>query len=238
MLFMQAYDAFGLVLRTLNYQAHAAALGPIRSIAETLALTKWLLERSNPDERLARSLRLGLDQADELDKQRRAMERIVADSPERMQLSRILSDTEQKLRDAAADQASRNGVEIAESHDRASRLMEQYLPEHGGYLLYSLLSSAGVHSGAMRNKFFYGQPDTGVLDFDFKAMFTVRAYWIGVATDVYLEFCDLVAGILGWRNWQDLSERTHGQLEPLAREATTRFFRPFLGVASGIVPPE
>jgi hypothetical protein len=238
MLFMQAYDAFGLVLRTLNYQAHAAALGSIRSIAETLALTKWLLESSISDEQLARSHRLILDSADELHTQRQTLERIVADSSERRQLSGILSDTEQKLRDAATDLASRDEVEIAEAHYRTSKLMERYLPEHGGYLLYSLLSSAGVHSSAMRNKFFYGQPDTGVLDFDFKGMFTVRAYWIGVATDLYLDFCDLVSEILGWHGWQDLSEKAHSQLEPLAQEATGRFYRPFLSVASGMVPPE
>jgi hypothetical protein len=197
MLFMQAYDSFGLVLRSLNNQAHAAALGPIRSIAETLAFEKWLLESDDTGVRLARSYRLILDAADQLDIQRRALERVAVDAPQRRNLSSVLFDTEQKLRQAATDLATRDGVEIAKPHDSPSKLMERFLSEHGGYLRYSLLSSAGVHSGAMRNKFFYGQPDTGILDFDFKGMFIARAYWIGVTINLYLDLCDLVAEILG-----------------------------------------
>jgi hypothetical protein len=228
MLFMQAYDSFGLVLRSLNYQAHAAALGPIRSVAETLAFEKWLLESDNAGVRLARSYRLILDAADQLDIQRRALERVAVDSPERRNLSSILFDTEQELRQVATDLATRNGVEIAKPHGSPSKLMERFLSEYGGYLLYSLLSSAGVHSGVMRNKFFYGKPDTGILDFDFKGMFIARAYWIGVAIDLYLDLCDLVAETLGWHNWHGLSKEAHSQLEPLYKEATKRFFQPLL----------
>jgi hypothetical protein len=89
MLFMQAYDSFGLVLHSLNNQAHAAALGPIRSIAETLAFEKWLLESNDTAVRLARSYRLILDAADQLDIQRRALERVVVDSSQRRNLSSI-----------------------------------------------------------------------------------------------------------------------------------------------------
>lgn len=238
LLFMQAYDAFGLVLLSLNNQAHAAALGPIRSIAESLAFEKWLLESNDADVRLARSYRLILDAADQLDAQRRALGRVVADSPQRRSLSNLLSDAEERLRNAATDLATRNDINIAEPHGSASKLIEQFLPEHGGYLLYSLLSSAGVHSGAMRNKFFYGQPDTGILDFDFKGMFIARAYWIGVTIELFLDFCDLVAEILGWHNWRNLSKKVHSQLEPLTQEAKKRFFQPFLGIALGTMPAQ
>jgi hypothetical protein len=169
MLFMSAYDSFGLVLRTLNYQAHSAALGSIRSIAETLAFEKWLLESDDPSVRLGRACRLILDTAEQLNLQRRTLERVVADSSQRRGLSGILTDAEQKLRQVASDLAACSGVLIAEPHGSASKLMERFLPEHGGYLLYSLLSSAGVHAGSLRNKLFYGQPNTGILDFDLRA---------------------------------------------------------------------
>lgn len=236
MLFMSAYDSFGLVLRSLNYQAHSAALGPIRSMAETLALEKWLLESDDPNVRLGRACRLIVDAAEQYQVQRQVLDRVVAESSQRRVLSGLLLDGEQKLRVAASDLAARSNIQIAESHGTASRLMERFLPEHGGYLLYSLLSSAGVHAGALRNKFFYGQPDKGILDFDFKGMFVARGYWTGTAISLYLELCDLVAPILGWGNWHSLSNTTHNELGPLVQEVEKRFFRPFVGVAPGLMP--
>jgi hypothetical protein len=51
----EANDAFGLSLLGLRQHATAAALGPIRNIAETLAWAKWLLESPDKYVRQARA---------------------------------------------------------------------------------------------------------------------------------------------------------------------------------------
>ena len=51
----EANDAFWLSLYGLQKYASAAALGPIRNVAETLAWISWLLEDADDDVRRARS---------------------------------------------------------------------------------------------------------------------------------------------------------------------------------------
>jgi hypothetical protein len=232
MFFIQAYDSFGLALRGLNAHATSSALGPIRNIVETLALMRWLLEDSDPDQVRSRAYRLTLDIADQYRQQWQTLDRLAADSPEKEATKSVLVNAENRLRASVAELADQDGVAVADAHGSASRLIERYLPDHGGYLLYALLSSAGVHPGAARATFFYAQPDSRIIDFDFKGMFVVRAYWIGQATSLFLELGNVTAPVLGWQEWNALSDTTERQLRPLAEEAEKRFLAPLQRAAA------
>jgi hypothetical protein len=232
MFFTQAHDSFGLALRGLNAHATSSALGPIRNIVETLALMRWLLEDADPDQVRSRAYRLALDTADQFRQQRQTLGRLAPDSPEKEEIKNGLRNAEDRLRRSVAELASQEGITVADRHGSASSLIERYLPDHGGYILYALLSSAGVHPGAARATLFYAQPDARKIDFDFKGMFAVRAYWIGQATRLYLELGNLSAPVLGWPEWDALAEATDLQLEPLAQEAEKRFAAPLLRAAA------
>lgn len=236
MFFTQAYDSFGLALRGLNAHATSSALGPIRNIVETLALMSWLLQDADPVQMRSRAYRLTLDVADQYHQQWRTLDRIAANSPEKEEIKAVLVSAEERLRRSIAELASRDGIAVAESHGSASSLIERYLPDHGGYMLYSLLSTAGVHPGAARANFFYGQPDAKKIDFDFKGMFIVRAYWIGQATSLFLELGSVTAPVLGWPEWPALADATERQLRPLAQEAERRFIAPLHRAAMRFQP--
>lgn len=224
--FTCANDSFGLALRGLNAHATAAALGPIRNIAETLALMKWLLEDPASDVILSRAHRLTLNVADEYKQQREALERVAEDSAQKREYVAMLAAAERRLRKSVAELAEQDGVAVAGRHGSMSSLIEQYLPDYGGYMFYSLLSRSGVHPSAARSLLFYGKPGTGVVDFDFKGLFHVRAYWIGQAIRLHLELCQLVAPVLGWQESEGLAAETRRQLAPLAQEAELRFIEP------------
>jgi len=226
MFFTQAYDSFGLALRGLNAHATSSALGPMRNIVETLSLMSWLLEDADPDQVRSRAYRLTLDTADQMHQQWRTLDRLAAASPEKEEMKNALISAEERLRRSVAELASQDGITVADGHGSASRLIERYLPDQGGYILYALLSSAGVHPGAARATFFYAQPDARTIDFDFKGMFTVRAYWIGQATNLFLQLGNLTAPVLGWEEWPALADATERQLRPLAQEAEERFLAP------------
>lgn len=234
MFFTQANDAFGLALRGLNAHATASALAPIRNIAETLALMKWLLEDSSPDVRRSRAYRLTLDAADQYRGVRKTLERVGTDSAERGQLVTTLAFAEERLRKLVMEVAEQDGIPVADGHGSFSSLLERYLPGRGGYIFYALLSNAGVHPGAARSVFFYTKPGTGIVDFDFKGMFIVRSYWIGQAISLHLELCHLVASVLGWQEWDAIAEKTESQLAPLAKEAERRFFEPWREAAANL----
>lgn len=225
MLFTQAHDSFGLSLLGLREHATASALGPIRNIAETLALIKWLLESSDDDVRRSRAYGLTLRALDDYRLMTKTLTNVAPQSPQTSQLASQMADAEERMRRSLAQMAEQDGI-IAAKPGKASKLVEQYLPEHGSYMLYALLSSAGVHPGAARSSLFYGRPETGIIEFDFKGMYHVRAYWIAQSVSLHLELCHLVAPVLGWREWDAIAEVTQIQLEPLAEEAERRFSDP------------
>ena len=120
-----------------------------------------------------------------------------------------------------------DGVTIPANPGRMSTLMEQYLPEHGGYLFYALLNNAGAHPGAARGFLFYGISRTGVADYDFKGKYHVRAYWIAQSIRLHLDVCHLAAPVLGWgQGWEALAAQTQSKLGPLADEAGRRHLEP------------
>ena len=223
-LFMQAHDAYGLTLRGLNAHATAAALGPIRNILETLAMTRWLLEGTDDQVRHARAYGLALDGIDQYGK----VAWMLKQSAETRGYADKLVARAKQMEDDLNQLAQQDGITIERKPAKWSALVECYVSEFGR-LSYAMLSSAGVHPGAIRSTLFYGRPGTGKVDYDFKGMHALRAYWIGQATGLYLELCQFVAPVLGWPpEWDEIQAATQTQRQPLADEAERRYSRPML----------
>ena len=220
----EANDAFGLALLGLREHATAAALGAIRIVAETLAWARWLLEDPDEDIRQARAYRRTLNGIEGYHQFGATLRRIAGQSAETE--AGWLMAAGQRMKDDLNAMASQDGVSIPANPGSASTLMEQYLPEHGGYQSYALLSSAGAHPGPARAFQFYGTPGAGI-DYDFKGKHHVRAYWIAQGILLHLDMCDLAAPILGWgQAWEALAGQTRNQLGPLAEEAKRRYAEP------------
>lgn len=203
----EANDAFGLSLLGLREHASAAALGPLRFVAETLVWLKWLLESPDDEARKARAYRLTLNGIEGYGQVRKAMMRVGGTSEQTAQIAAQMADAGDRMRRHLHAMAERDGVSIPASPGRVSRLIEQYLPEHGGYPLYAVLSSAGTHPGPARAAIFYGEPGTGVVDYDFKGKYHIRAYWIAQGVRLHLDVCHLAAPVLGWDQMWDASPR-------------------------------
>jgi hypothetical protein len=220
----EANDAFGLALLGLREHATAAALGSIRIATESLAWARWLLEDPDEDIRQARAYRITLNAIDVcFSRVAATIVRVAGQSEE----ATWLAAAGQRLKDDLNALASQDGVVIPANPGTMSKLVEQYLPEHGGYQLYALLNSAGAHPGAARGFQFYGAPGTGV-DYDFKGKHHVRAYWIVRSTRLHLDMCTLAALVLGWsQEWEALATQTRNYLQLLAGEAERRFIEPW-----------
>jgi hypothetical protein len=146
----EANDAFGLSLLGLREHAAAAALGAIRIVAETLAWARWLLENPGEDVRQARAYRLTLNGIDGCyGRVAATLGRVVGQSEE----ATWLAAAGQRMKDDLTAMAIQDRVSIPANPGRSlSRLIEQYTPDHGGYLFYALLNSAGAHPGAARRR--------------------------------------------------------------------------------------
>jgi hypothetical protein len=223
-----ANDSYGLALLGLNKHASAAALGPIRNIAETLAWASWLLETPDEDTRQARAYRITLNAIDQVRARNQTWERLAPGSAQRAELGPRLAAAEERMRRNLEAIAQQDGITIPDNPGSASRLIERYLPEHGGYMLYALLSTTGVHPGADRAYLFYGQPGTGKTDYDFKGKYHVRAYWIAQNITLYLALCHLAAPVLDWHDWDTIASTAERQLQPLAEEAERRYTEPLI----------
>jgi hypothetical protein len=218
----QARDSYGLALLGLRDHATPSALGPIRNVAETYVYAKWLLE--NPDEkvRLGRAYRLTMNAVDQLRAQKRTLNKAAPRSELTQQIAPMLGTAAKRARSRLAELANEEGVTIA-AKPRRSELLEKHLPDPGGYLFYALLSNTGAHPGAVRAQAFYGRPGGAVTDFDLTGPHHVRAYWMSASTRLYLALCDLAGPVLGWPEWDALTDQTRTGLEPLAHEAQQRY---------------
>lgn len=125
----EANDAFGLSLLGLREHATAAALGPIRNIAETVAWAKWLLESPDDDVRQARAYRLTLNALDGYRSMRETLVRVAGQSAQAAELAPQLAAAEDRMRRSLAAMTDQDGITIPASPGRASRLIEHYLPE-------------------------------------------------------------------------------------------------------------
>jgi hypothetical protein len=222
MMVTQANDSYGFALLGLREHATGSALGPIRNVAETYAYLKWLLESADESVRAGRAYRLTLDAIDQYREQKRMLEKVAPKSEVTLQVAPMLGAAAERMTSRLMELAREDGVAIASSL-RRSELLEKHLPDLGGYLFYSLLSNAGVHPGAGRSQVFYGRPGKAVIDFDFKGLHLVRAYWASVNIRLYLDLCDLAEPVIGGLGWKVLTDTIRAKLEPLAQEAQQRY---------------
>jgi len=221
-----ANDAYGLVITALNRHAHAAALGPIRFILESLAWLRWLLEDPDDKVRAARAYRLTMNAVENFRSVGKTVNRVTSGAAEAKELDSRLTAASDKMKSELLALADEDGVIIPPSPGSVSKLSEQYLSGHGGYLTYAVLNVAGAHAGPVHGYMFYGYPETGFADYDFKHMFDRRAHWTAVAIRLYLDVCDLTAPVLDWPNWDATAASTRRQLQPLADEAERRYEAP------------
>lgn len=221
-----ANDAYGLAITGLNRHAHASALAPIRLILETLAWLSWLVEDPDEKVRRARAYRLAMNASESYRRVGQTYNRVAPNSAEAAEINSRLAAACDRMKRELLDLAAEDGVTIAPDPGSLSKLAEQYLSDHGGYMTYAILSSAGAHASAVHGFLFYGDPETGFADYAFKGMFDRRAYWTAVAISLYLGICDLAAAELGWPDWDATAAAARRQFGPLADEAEKRYTEP------------
>lgn len=184
-------DSFGLSVIGLGKHATAAALGPIRTIAETLALTKWLMESPSDADRQGRAYRLTLSALDQRRRDARMLRKACPSDAQALKMADWLADSADTMERSLQSMANQDHVAVAGKPPSASMLAALHLSGADGYMFYSLTSAAGVHAGAHRAALFYSKPGskagTAILDFDFKGMHAQRAYWIAVSIELHLK---------------------------------------------------
>lgn len=222
LMIIQASDSCGLALLGLRDHATASVLGPIRNVAESYVYAKWLLEDPDEKGRLGRAYRLTMNAADQLREQQRALNKAAPRSELTQQVAPILGPGAKRMRRLLTGLAHDEGVTIA-GKPRRSELLEKHLPDSDGYLFYALLSNVGAHPGAGRAQAFYGRPGSPVTEVNVTGLHHVRAYWMSVSIRLYLDLCDLAGPVLGWPEWDALTEQTRTGLQPLAEEAQQRY---------------
>lgn len=193
-------------------------------MTETLAWARWLLEDPDEDARQARAYRLTMNGIEgSYSRVARTLVTVAGQSEQ----ATWLAAAGQRMKDHLNAMASQDGVTIPANPGSMSKLAQEYLPEHGGYVLYSLLNSAGAHPGMARASQFYGTPGAGA-DYDFKGKYLVRAYWMAQGILLNFDMCDLAAPVLGWgQEWETLAEQIRNHLGLLAEEAERRFIEPW-----------
>jgi hypothetical protein len=240
-MFTSAHDSFGLSVIGLQKHATAAALGPIRNVAETLTLTRWLLDCPSEADRQGRAYRLTLGAIDRFREDARLLKKVSSHDTPALKGAEWMADSADQMARELEAMAQQDQITIASKPPKPSIRAAQFGSGTDGYMLYALTSAAGVHPGAQRAVLFYGNPGTRIMDFDFKGMHAVRAYWIAVSIELHLQLCRLAVPVLGWQKWEAAFDALDGKLRSLAEEAQRRFAEPHLRawqqrVASGQAP--
>ena len=227
--FTSAHDSACLTAKGLELAASAAALGPIRDVAETFARLSWLLEPESEQARLSRAYGLmqhaiGNDAA--LPRTMKASAKRLGRTPDPV-WDRMAALAAQK-RVRLAEIAAEDRVAIEELPGTAD-LFELYLHDEGGYPLFSTLSRAASHPGASRAFMFYASPAKEMaVDYDFQEMHGMRAYWLSRSLGLHIALCRLVAPVLDWpEGWADVLDGLARRHEALAAGAHRRVMTPF-----------
>jgi hypothetical protein len=225
--FASAHDSANLAAIGLQLHASAAALAPLRNVAETFVRLSWMLDTNDDQIRKGRAYALTQASLDEEHKMVAAHQR----SAQRMH--RTVEDWVPKL--AAAEALSREALSEMARQDRVTievppppaDMFGQYLGDEGGYTFFSLLSATGVHASALRPFLFYGVGGGGrMIDFDFQGMHGARAYWMSIAVRLHINLALLVAPELSWPNSELALGKLLDRITPLTGEAEKRYMAP------------
>jgi hypothetical protein len=226
--FTSASDSAWLAAKGLELTASAAALGPIRDVAETLARLSWLLEPSDDQARLGRAygiMQHDINQEFQLVGAIKRSANRLSQTPD--PVWGLYASTAMRKLDRLAEIAAEDGV-VIEKLPQTTDLFERYLHEQGGYPLFSTLSNAASHPGSSRPFLFYANPAKGMaVDFDFQGMHATRAFWLSKNLQLFIALCRLAAPELDWpAGWRDVLDDLAMQLEPLGAEADRRVMTP------------
>jgi hypothetical protein len=91
--------------------------------------------------------RLSMNAIDQFRELKRILERVAPQSDLTLQTAPMLGTAAERMSRRLTELVQEDGVPIA-AKPRRSDLLEEHLPDSGGYLFYSLLSNVGVHPGA------------------------------------------------------------------------------------------
>ena len=174
--FASAHDSANLAAIGLQLHASAAALAPMRNVAETFVRLSWVLDTNDDRTRMGRAY--GLTQAG-LDEEQKM---VAAHKRSAQRMNRAVEDWIPKLtaaekhsRAVLADMAREDGVTI-EPPPSSADMFGQYLADEGGYTFFSLLSTTGVHASALRPFMFHGLgKGAAEIDFDFQGMHVLQS---------------------------------------------------------------
>jgi hypothetical protein len=125
-----ANDAYGLAIAGLNTQAHAAVLGPIRFILESLAWLSWLQEDSDDNVRRARAYRLAMNDVESFRRVGNTFNRVTAEADHAKDMNSRLAAASDRMKHELLDLADEDGIAIPPSPGSVSKLAEQYLSAH------------------------------------------------------------------------------------------------------------
>jgi hypothetical protein len=134
-LFIQAADAFDIVLGTLNIRASGAAVGAVRFLAEVHVLISWLADLNASDqEKTKRAYRLVLGN---IARVRNMLRR----DPANAGYARRFEPSIATLREIASE----DGIQHLDQEPRADYLFDTYLG--AGYSAFAMMSEIGSHPG-------------------------------------------------------------------------------------------
>ena len=121
LMFTSAHDSFGLSVIGLGKHATAAALGPIRNVAETLTLTRWLLRRPSEADRQGRAYRLAQSAIDRFREYARLLKKVSPNDAQALKMADWMADSADRMERNLQAMAQQDQVAIGRKPPSAAR---------------------------------------------------------------------------------------------------------------------
>ncbi len=223
-MFAEASDAFSLAVTGLDDHASPASLAAVGRLAETLALTRWLLEPSEAGPRRERGYALAAAAIARLRTiSGRAEEAGDADHADLADVADLAGETADR---AATMEARLAELRVADGLQavrlpKRRKLLQGYLP--GGLELFSLLSAADSRAVTTPSALFYSEPASGDALRNFQRLHLTRAYWLAQAITLYADMCEVAAPVLKRGDWAETIATAETRFRPLCEEAGRRY---------------
>jgi hypothetical protein len=204
-LWFVAFDAFEVTSFVLANRASPSVLGQVRLLIETHSLVRWLA--GEDDRRGARAYGLALSEI-------RDMKGVFShwDRPERKEAISSCTKMEADLKGLAAEK----GVRYPHVPGW-NALVKQY-----STMAHGFLSDVGSHAGLTGTIAFFGVFDSRTINIDPGGSWLQRAYFLGMAYELYAATSADVAKARGWDSLGQAILRRHRALGPTLREPPRR----------------